>query len=459
MRGTKGIRASRAFAGALLAATMLAPVSAQAKESVEDRLDRLEAMIVAMQQRMDASTATPQDAAMAQEMRAAIAETRQTTERQDAIEQRVAAVEQDAGGDGFKVGDTRVTLGGYVKLDAISQRTSGGQLASNAVTRDFLIPSTIPIGGQASGFDTDFSARQSRMILKTSTPVGEKSVGTHFEVDFMVTSDGDERVSSSYAPRLRQAFITYDGWLFGQTWSTFQNVGALPDSLDFVGTMPGTVFVRQPMVRYKTKGGISIALEQPETTITNAAGGRILPGDDDLPDIVVRYDTGGFAIAGIVRQLQASDAVLPTGNDSAFGYGVSVSGKVPLGKATDFRFMGTVGEGLGRYMGANIVNDAAIDANGNLDPIATYSGFAALRHMWSPKLRSSIAGSYFKADNPILLVGTSPTDTVWNGLVNLIYSPVPKLDLGVEYMYAERENEAGASGNLQKVQVSAKYAF
>lgn len=110
-------------------------------------------------------------------------------------------------------------------------------------------------------------------------------------------------------------------------------------------------------------------------------------------------------------------------------------------------------------MGANIVNDAAIDVDGNLDPIATYSGFAAFRHVWSPKARSTLAGSYFKADNPVALTGGSPTDEVWNVLANLIYSPVPKLDIGLEYMYAERTNEAGQDGSLQQVQLGAKYSF
>ncbi len=60
---------------------------------------------------------------------------------------------------------------------------------------------------------------------------------------------GDERTSNGYSPEIRHAFISYDGWLFGQTWTTFMDVNALPDSIDFVGTTDGTVFVRQAQVR------------------------------------------------------------------------------------------------------------------------------------------------------------------------------------------------------------------
>ncbi|MFN7177355.1 MAG: DcaP family trimeric outer membrane transporter, partial [Thermaurantiacus sp.] len=401
----------------------------------------------------------------------AIAMARETLAETRAIQARQADMAQEMARSGkqedrgFRVGNTTVAYAGYVKLDAIMQRTSGGRFASGAITRDFLIPGTIPVGGQASGWVQDFSARQSRFILKTTTDLGtEHSLNSHIELDFMVTDGGDERVSNSYVPRMRQAFITYDKWLFGQAWSTFQDVGALPDSLDFIGTTPGTVFVRQPMVRY-TSGPWQLAVEQPETTITTQSGGRIVAGDDVLPDMVVRYNRSGpwgsVSAAGILRTLRiaSEDAGAGTGTDSALGYGFSLAGKVNVGKTDDVRFMLTAGRGLGRYIGVNIVNDAARDVDGRLQPIATYSGFAAYRHFWRSDLRSSIAASYFRADNPVHLTGNLVTSESWNALANLIWSPVRPLDIGIEYMHAGRTREDGQSGTLQKVQISTKYSF
>jgi hypothetical protein len=43
--------------------------------------------------------------------------------------------------------------------------------------------------------------------------------------------------------------------------------------------------------------------------------------------------------------------------------------------------------------------------------------------------------------------------------VNLIYNPLPKLDFGIEFMYADREVESGADGDLTRIQFSAKYAY
>ncbi|MEL6738721.1 MAG: hypothetical protein AAFO28_07325, partial [Pseudomonadota bacterium] len=155
---------------ALLAATCLTATPVLAQEtSVEDRLDRLEALVEGLIERLDAQQGVneQQTAAMKAEQEAlrqtaeaALVATR-TLESQQA---QMAASQQElsAGqakisvqqaefsaklidfdipeGEGFKVGNTRVTYDGYVKLDAISQRTSGGQLPGNSILRDFLIP-------------------------------------------------------------------------------------------------------------------------------------------------------------------------------------------------------------------------------------------------------------------------------------------------------------------------------
>ncbi|GAA4049875.1 DcaP family trimeric outer membrane transporter [Parerythrobacter jejuensis] len=455
----------QALRATMLAATCLATSPALAQETtVEDRLSRLEALVEGLVERMDArqGDVTTQQAAVLAETQRALAETRAMQERQTELAAQVAEPKKQED-KGFRVGNTTIAYAGYVKLDAITQRTSGGQIGGGSIVRDFLIPGAIPVGGNGSGWDTDFSARQSRFILKTSTDVGaDHQLNSQIELDFMVTPGGDERISNSYTPRLRQAFITYDNWLFGQAWSTFQNVGALPDSLDFIGTTPGTVFDRQPMIRY-TKGGLQLAVEQPETTVTSPTGARVLAGDDTLPDFVARYnfsgDWGSLSAAGILRNLKITDDDFGTGSDSALAYGLSLSGKVKVGPRDDLRFMATAGDGLGRYIGLNIVNDAAIDATGKLDPIFTYSGFAAYRHFWSDDLRSTIGASYFKADNPVLLTGNLVTDESWNALANIIWTPVTPLSIGLEYMYAERSLEDGRSGNLQKVQVSTKYSF
>lgn len=457
--------AVRSLRAVLLTASVLtaAPVLAQ-EQSTEARLDRLERLVEGLIARLDAEATTHQveEAEIREQSAALLAATRDLKDRQAELAQQIA-VPKGQEDKGFRVGKTTVAYAGYVKLDTLVQRTSGGQMPDNSIGRDFLIPALIPVGGTASGYDTDYSARQTRFILKTATDVGAAhTLNSHIELDFNVTDGGDERTTNSYVPRLRQAFITYDNWLFGQAWSTFQNIAALPDSLDFIGVTPGTVFDRQPMIRY-SKNGWQIALEQPETTVTTPTGARIMAGDDTIPDVVARYNLnrpwGSLTAAGIVRTLRISDDDFGTGTDSAMAYGLSLSGKIKVGEKDDIRFMATAGDGLGRYIGLNIVNDAALDAAGKLDPIFTWSGFAAYQHHWGGRLRSSVAGAYFKADNPVMLTTRQVTDESWNGFANLIWNPVDPLDVGIELLYAERTLEDGRTGDLRRVMISTRYNF
>jgi hypothetical protein len=41
----------------------------------------------------------------------------------------------------------------------------------------------------------------------------------------------------------------------------------------------------------------------------------------------------------------------------------------------------------------------------------------------------------------------------------VIWSPIPKLDVGAEFRYAVRELESSADGSLSRVQFTTKYSF
>jgi hypothetical protein len=256
---------------------------------------------------------------------------------------------------------------------------------------------------------------------------------------------------------VRHAFFTYNKWLFGQTWMTFFNVGALPENLDFVGPAESTVFGRQAMIRY-TSGSWQFAAENAETTITPyGGGGRIVADDNRIPDLVGRFSFGSFTATAMLRELRYDNNAGIS--DSTSGWGVSLSGKHMIGSRDDFRWMATAGSGLGRYVGLNTTNDAVLNANGNLEAIDQMSIFGSYRHFWNDAWRSNLTLGYLSIDNDTALTGMSATSDASSLHVNLIYSPVPKMDFGVELMYADRELESGADGDLTRLQFSAKYAF
>ncbi len=352
-------------------------------------------------------------------------------------------------------------FGGYIKLDGMFSDYSGGDLAPASLGTQFYVPATIPVGGTpAEGPDFDMQGRETRINFKSDHVLaGGDKLSTFIELDFFLGAGGNERVSNSYNPRMRHAFLKYNNWLAGQTWSTFQDVGALAENLDFIGPSEGTTFVRQAQVRY-TNGPWEFAIENPETTITPFGGGaRIVSDDGSIPDLVARYtatlDNGYIKAAGLVRQLDyKTDAF----DDSETAYGLSLSGKHMFGE-DDIRWMATIGSGTGRYLGLNTSNGAVLDANGNLNAIDQWGGFVSYRHFWDPQWRSNFTVSYLSNDNDQALTGTGVTKDVYSIHANLLYQPVEKMTVGGEIMFAERTLESDLSGDMTRLLLSAKYAF
>ncbi|GAA5213587.1 DcaP family trimeric outer membrane transporter [Corallincola platygyrae] len=379
-----------------------------------------------------------------------------------------AAVKLQTVGDLME--NTEFSFGGYIKLDAFWSDYSDGKLSSNNIGRQFYVPSTIPVCTDPNGCDEgdttmDAHARTTRFNFGTVTKMEDHTIKTFLELDFTATPGGNERVSNSYEPRIRHAFFTFDDWLFGQTWTTFQNTAVLPEAVDFIGVSESTVFERQAMVRY-TMGNWQFALENPETTYTPYSGGADQPGggrvdsdDSMLPDGIVRYnmstDYGQYVVAGMVRQLEYDAA---DNDDTTVGYGVSFSGKIPLGK-DDIRFMVTGGSGVGRYLGLNFINGAVLDEDGGLEAIDSVAGFVSYRHWWGDKWRSNFYVGGIEADNDDQYTGMYANKSAYSAHANLMYSPVPRMTFGVELMYAERELESGDTGDMTRLMFGAKYAL
>lgn len=455
------ITTKRCFALAPLALAMLAtPAMADTRQEIEAlkaRLAQLEAMIQAQ-----ADAAARQQADLS------------SVKAQVAAAPAPAAASTAKGPD---VAGTKVSLKGYVKVDGLSSRFSEGEVG-RVSGRDFYVPNAIPVFSSKPGRGStaasgaiqaangkarqvfDMHAKQTRLIVNTDPPnAGGPALKAHVEVDFLSSMQGNEAVSNGYSPELRQAFFSYGNWMAGQAWTTFQDLGALPETVDFVGSADGSVFGRQPQVRY-TRGPWQIAVENSQTvTGTPASATGTESNDTSTPDLIARYthkgDFGHVSLAALGRQIRTQDNSV---SDTATGYGVSLSGKVKAVGDDDVRFMLTHGEGIGRYVALNTANDAVLSAAGELDLIGLTAGYVTYRHVWSEGLRSNFQAAGFFADNPN---SASPdaTKQVHSGLVNLIYNVTPKLEVGIEALHAQRKVEGGAEGSMDRLQVMAKHSF
>lgn len=362
--------------------------------------------------------------------------------------------------------NTEFKFGGYIKYDAMISKYSDGELKADNLGKQFYVPSVIPTGDQEERTTFDSGVKTSRFNFKTVTGLdnGEKVV-SFIELDFL-SGGGDERISNSTNPRIRHAFFKYGNYTFGQTWTTFMNPAHLPESVDFLGVSDGTVFARQQMVRY-TNGSLQIALENSETTVNNAragtTGSAAQTDDATLPDVIVRYniktDGADFMVAGIGRQFAYTAPSTDTEeeiDESVTRFGVSVSGKVQLGK-DDLKFSVSKGH-LGRYVGLGQSKDATLTNKGDLVGNSVLGAYVGYRHFWNDSVRSSLIYSMFRADNHAD-AGTGANESSKRVAANVMWTPAPKMTFGVEASKATLKKESGAEGDMKRLQFTAKYAF
>lgn len=371
----------------------------------------------------------------------------------------------------FTVGDTDLRFGGYIKLDVLTSRFDNGTLPSGNIGRDFYIPGLTPVGGGTSNTVTDFHARESRFFFGASHTLSNgETISGHLEFDFLGTSGGDKRVTNSYSPRVRHAYIDYRNWRVGQFWSNFQETAIIPEAADFIGATDGIAFNRQPQIRYTFDNGLSVSAEAPESTVTPYMGGtgRITTGDTAMPDLTARWGTQidnlYFSVAGIYRRLELRhhnttiNGVDGAVNDTENAFGASLAMKWNIGPH-DIRASVVHGPGLGRYVGINVSNGAVITEDFNLDAIDVTGYTFAYRHVWSEQWRSNLIFSRSDIGNAEEFTGILANDSTQRVALNMMYQANERLLVGAELSRANRELISGADGNMDRFQLSAMYSF
>ncbi len=384
----------------------------------------------------------------------------------DQVTEKIASVQPASGHEPSKFGkgyidipgtNSAIKFGAYVKLDATYD-------VDTAFGNDFVSFGAIPLNGSTNdNQDGEFNmnVRQTRLNITTMTDTQMGDLKVCAEGDFFGTA-GTQTTTNSHGFRLRHAYGEVGNWLAGQTWSTFQDTGVYPGSLDLIGGA-GTTHLRQPQIRYTGKlndaTSLAIAIENPSGDISDTSGSSNIT--EQFPDLTAalthRSDWGHVSLRGMAREIHVEDTA--TGNDeSEFGWGLALSGKVKLGEKDSIfgRYAG--GDGIGRYM-FDVAGAGAAYETDHLETQTAHGGHATYRHFWTDKLSSNLIGGYVSIDNDTNIVGTAVNKTIYSAHANLIWQPVPKFKVGVEYMHGERELENGTEGDLDRILTSFIYNF
>jgi len=416
---------------------------------------------------MAAATATAQDNSELQELRVRV---QQLEEKLAGAVSTAPELQEDntyllRDGDGIKIGETTISFGGFIKADAIFGSGGNGSLNNYSIG----LPRTFAkaAAGEDSDWKSGFSARESRISIgtKTENVVGH-NLTTYIEMDFNqdlndgFSETGNEIVSNSYSPRLRQAYASWNGWDFGQTYTTFTDLAAMPEILN-QGKQAAFIYVTQPMLRYNMAapgGKLMMALENPEDGYYGNSY-----DDQSYPDLTARYQIRGnygfYSVAGVLRNIEDDAA-----DETKVAGAVSLSARIPTIGRDDLRLQYSYGA-LGRYMGLLTYPDVDLGAlaAGEVEPLKTYGATAAYRHFWSPAWRSSLVLSHTEIvdDLEFSPKGTlSYFDSSTSVHANLLWSAHKNLTLGLEYAYWDfGEIATTGSEQYEQVMASAKLSF
>lgn len=349
-----------------------------------------------------------------------------------------------------------IKIGGFAKANVV-QSIDGFSQAENR-----FIVGLIPTRGATTGDEeANLNVRQSRLNFeyRQETPKGQ--LRAFIEGDFAGTDSGGRDVL-----RLRHAFGQFQDILAGKYWTNFMDIQASPEEIDFEG-VNGRVNVRQTQLRYFPEFGngwnLIVSLEDPQPDVTGGDGLSVYP---DFIASVRRQvrDDWNVKFSGLLRSIEARWDINDNVKEDDIGWGFSVSGQRAVDwwdPRDNWIVQLNYGEGIGRYINDLSTvggQDAAFSDTGEFAALPVFAGLVSFQKWWRDGLRSTAIFSVVDIDNEDFQPGDAYNKT-WRFSTNLVWSPVPAIDLGGELLFGGREDKDGSSGDATQFQLAARYRF
>ncbi len=369
----------------------------------------------------------------------------------------------------------KLSLSGMVKVDFIYDFESQ--------SGDRINYSSIPIADSNEGNQARIHARESRVKLSYLDYDHEQPLTAVIEGDFYGggtnSPEGSETISNSVSFRLRHAYVQYDSWLVGQTWSNYVDVSSFPETLDFSNDT-GQAFLRQGQLRFQHKFDnlqLSYSIENPETDLrvtddhigADTSSKENPESADPMFDLTAkaRYqsDWGHLSLQTVVRKLEAYS---PQSSESKLGYGIGTSGKLKIDDKQLVKFHYSQGKGIGRYIqevagsAGVVVYKQSQPSEFSLNLLDARGGYLAYQYKFSPSLRANISTGFIDIDfasNNETNLFDSNTEKLQSIHGNVIWKLGSSFEAGIEHSFAEVTKVSGETGKIRRLQLSTIYKF
>lgn len=352
-------------------------------------------------------------------------------------------------------------VGGYVNLRAA--------YSFDGITDNIdFVPYDIPIPG-------NFATRQRLQMDASTSRVYLKGIAnTRALGRVVVFIDADFRGGreNSYTPRLRSAYVSFKGLTLGRDVSTFCDLTAAPETVDFQG--PNAYNLNfATMIRYeysfcRDHFTLGMAAELPNVSATYGTD-RLEPIPQRVPDFPVYFQyawgkqrQNHFRASAVFRDMYyynvASEKV-----STHFGWGVQASGNMLVGKALNIYFNGVYGEGITPYI--QDLTGSGLDFTPNpLNP--SYSQVTPM-YGWQAAARINLLKNLFISGG-YSVVKVLKKNTFYSNdeyregqyiFGNIFYHITPRFKIATEYLYGTRRNMDGARNHANRVNLMAQYNF
>jgi hypothetical protein len=354
---------------------------------------------------------------------------------------------------------SRIAFGGYIKLDYI-------QDFDGAYDRFQYEIQNVPIAGdgrpEQSGY-MNMHARESRFNIDfRSISESGRPFRLFFEFDFYNLDRGP----FNQTVRLRHAYGVLGRLLIGRTWGTQSDMYAIPTTIDFAAgdALTGT---RRAQIRFEDNLGekfkYALALEMLEFPGIEAPD-SLGQASQNLPllagRITKKTNSGGrMMLGGSVFQLRW-DGMGSIPNSTAIGWGFSFSGREYFGKKHFFRWMASYGQGWGSQIVATLGTNASaiLDPSGNLETMPALNLGGGLAFNLSNVLVTNLNLNWYAID-PSVYREANKMKAGESAHINLIWSPIKKVNAGIEFMVLRRTNVNDIQGTGRRIQAMVKYLF
>lgn len=346
------------------------------------------------------------------------------------------------------------TVGGFVQF-------RGGYDFNNVIGNTDFVTYNIPMmqtPQNREGLLMDAST--SRLFFKALFLPGTKNqVETYIETDFR---------GSGNTLRLRQAYVKYAGFTFGQTVSLVTDLSASFNTIDFQG--PNAYpYLRNLGVHYNLNMGkgwsMAVGLEYPVLSATAGRFVEMIP--QRIPDVPLYFqyswDKGQSHVraTGLLRNMYYYNNV-NNNTEHAFGYGAQISTTIQVAPQVQFYGNAIWGKGIGNYINdleGNNYDLMPSRNNGQLFAPETFAWLAGAQFNITAKMPLTVGYSQVLVNKGDQMVSGNAYKLSQYIVGNLFYNFNSVFSVGVEYLYGTRYDFNDDFGKANRVQAMIQVNF